>query len=187
MAQNKYGILLFLCKKTLTKSSKLIISYGDIIYEKKIVDKLLKSKSSISVAVDKKWKGLWSLRFKNILSDAETLRLDSNNYITEIGLKPKNIDSINGQFVGLICLNKKGIKKILNFWKKAKDYDSWTNKKKIKDTYTTDLIMGLIKEVVKVKAININNSWLEFDRPKDYYTYINLFYNNKLSKFFSFQ
>ena len=40
---------------------------------------------------------------------------------------------------------------------------------------------------VNIKAININNSWLEFDRPKDYYTYIKLFYKNKLSKFFSFQ
>lgn len=176
---------LFVGKKILRNSNKLIISYGDIIYEKKVIDKLLKSKSNISVVIDKSWKKLWSKRFKNILSDAETLKIDKKNYITDIGSKPKNLNSIDGQFVGIISLNKKGIEQILNFWDNAKDFDFWTKNKKIKNTYTTDLIMGLIKNGIKIKAINIHNSWLEFDRPKDFFTYNNLYKKNKLSKIFS--
>ena len=35
---------------------KVIISYGDIIYSKEILKKLIKSKAAISVVIDKKWK-----------------------------------------------------------------------------------------------------------------------------------
>ncbi len=173
---------LFLARNILNKNRRVIISYGDIIYEKKIVDKLLKSRCDISVVIDKGWRQLWSFRFKNIISDAETLKINKNNYITEIGNKPKDLKSIDGQFIGLISINKRGINKILDFWDNSSDYDSWTNKKKLKDTYTTDIIMGLIKNGTKIKAVTTTNSWLEFDRPKDFFIYNNLYKKNKLKK-----
>ena len=40
-------------------NESLIISYGDIVYSKKIIDKLISSKSMISVVVDKNWYEYW--------------------------------------------------------------------------------------------------------------------------------
>ena len=54
--------------------------------------------------------------------------------------------------------------------------------KKLKDTYTTDIIMGLIKNGTKIKAVITTNSWLEFDRPKDFFIYNNFYKKNKLKK-----
>ena len=105
---------LFCAKKILKDSNKIIISYGDIIYEPKIIMKLLRSKSNINVVVDKKWEKLWSVRFKKPIKDAESLKTDNKNNIIDIGLRVKNKNQIQGQFVGLILLNKKGIKTLIN-------------------------------------------------------------------------
>jgi len=41
------------------------------------------------VIVDKKWRKYWDIRFDNPLDDAESLILDSENYIKNIGQKPQ--------------------------------------------------------------------------------------------------
>jgi len=48
------------------------------------------------------WKRYWDLRFKDPLSDAETLIFDDKGYITELGKKPVSYDQIKGQYTGLI-------------------------------------------------------------------------------------
>ena len=45
-------------------------------------------------------------RFKNPLSDAESLKLDKNEFITEVGKKVTSIKSIRGQYIGLTKFKK---------------------------------------------------------------------------------
>ena len=45
---------LFCAKDKLEDS--VIVSYGDIIYQKDVLQKLINSKDDISVVIDKKWK-----------------------------------------------------------------------------------------------------------------------------------
>ena len=59
-----------------SNETDLIVAYGDIIYEKGNLNKLIKSKSSISIMVDLNWRNLWSKRFDNPLDDAETMIKD---------------------------------------------------------------------------------------------------------------
>jgi len=40
----------------------VIISYGDIIYEKKVLQKLIESKEEYSVIIDKNWYNYWKMR-----------------------------------------------------------------------------------------------------------------------------
>ena len=83
--------------------SPVIISYADIIFETDVLKKLIKSKDDICGVVDKNWKYYWKIRFNDPLSDAESLVLDKNNYILNIGKKDlKNIDEIDRQFIGFI-------------------------------------------------------------------------------------
>ena len=60
---------LFCARKELKDS--VIVSYGDIIYEKRIIEKLKKSNEDFSVIVDEGWEDYWKIRFKNPLEDAE--------------------------------------------------------------------------------------------------------------------
>jgi len=71
------------CAENELKDS-VIISYGDIIFEKKILDLLINSKEDFSVIIDKKWKEYWFTRMDEPVKDAESLKLDSNDFIIDI-------------------------------------------------------------------------------------------------------
>ena len=78
-------------------NEQTIVSYGDIIFEKKVLDKLIQSKADFSVVVDKNWKRYWEMRFDNPLDDAESLKIDTDgdslsdkNEIILFGSNPLN-------------------------------------------------------------------------------------------------
>jgi choline kinase len=80
---------LFCAKEKLNESS--IISYGDIIFEKSVLEKLINSEYDISVIIDLAWKDYWKVRFENPLEDAESLILN-NGYIADIGQKYQKLE-----------------------------------------------------------------------------------------------
>ena len=47
------------------KEEDLLISYGDIIYEKKNLEKLVNTDAEVSIMVDLNWKNLWLKRFED--------------------------------------------------------------------------------------------------------------------------
>ena len=65
------------CAKDELKN-ETIVSYGDIIFEERIVQKLIDSQSDMSVIVDEKWHDVWKLRFENPLNDAESMRINES-------------------------------------------------------------------------------------------------------------
>ena len=72
------------CAKDELKN-ETIVSYGDIIFEERIVQKLIDSQSDMSVIVDEKWHDVWKLRFENPLNDAESMRINESGNITNLG------------------------------------------------------------------------------------------------------
>ena len=83
----------------------LIISYSDIIYNKEVLKQLIRNKHDIVVTVDKDWFELWKIRMDDPLIDAETMKLDSDKNIIELGKRANNYNEINGQYIGLIKLS----------------------------------------------------------------------------------
>lgn len=142
----------------------LIISYGDIIFKKKVIQKLINEKSYLSTVIDLDWLSYWKKRFENPLKDAETLKFDKKNFITEIGKKTKNYKNIQGQYIGLIKIRKEITKNVLDTWNLLRKLQ---NKKKVKNMYFTDFLTTLIKKKIKLKAVFIKRGWLEFDQPSD--------------------
>lgn len=142
----------------------IIISYGDIIFKKKIIQKLINEKNDLSTIIDLGWLSYWKKRFANPLTDAETLKTDSKNFITEIGKKTKYYKDIEGQYIGLTKVKKEISKKVLKIWNSL---NRKHNKNKIKNLYFTDFLGILIKNKIKLKAVYVNRGWLEFDQPKD--------------------
>ena len=64
---------LFCAKDFMQPDEDLVISYGDIVYEEKVLRTLMSSNAEISVVADEKWERLWRLRMNDPLDDAETL------------------------------------------------------------------------------------------------------------------
>ena len=159
----------------------LIISYGDIVYNRNNLGKLLASNDELSIMVDKDWKELWSLRLDDPLSDAETLKLE-NGFIIELGKKPNSYDEIEGQYTGLIKIRGDKVLAFIDFYQslaKDKEYDG----KDFYNMYMTSFIQLLINSGWEVKASLVNNGWLEVDTVEDLNTYENLYHSGGLNSF----
>ena len=144
----------------------VIISYGDIAYSDSILKKLMISKHDISVAIDLEWKRYWMERFENPLDDAETLKLSSGGRIIEIGQKPKSLEEIEGQYIGLMKFSSQGIRSLKNIFYKSKELKQIQNKN-YKNAFMTDLLQSLIDEGINVWPVNIQGEWVEVDTVKD--------------------
>ncbi len=153
---------LFLLKKLFNGKEDIIISYGDIIYKERILKKLLNCKNKACTVIDKKWEIYWRKRFSNPLLDAESLKLDKNNFILDIGKKVESIDEINGQYIGLTKFSKKITKQILYIWESLKKKNN-----NVKNMYFTDFLRVLIKKKISIKSVSVNRGWLEFDNSRD--------------------
>ena len=90
---------LFCARQKLIDST--IVSYADIIFERKILEKLVDSEENVSVIVDTEWYDYWKERFENPLDNAESLIL-KDGYISNIGQKTKSLSEIQGQYIGLM-------------------------------------------------------------------------------------
>ncbi len=145
-----------------------IVSYGDILYEKKAIKNLIKDKNSLTISYDPFWKRLWKKRFSNPLSDAETFRINKNQQITEIGNKTLKIQDIQGQYMGLMKFKPKGwgnFKKCLK-----KDFNN-----NFDNLYLTDVLQKLIEKKFTIKASKYDGKWAEVDSQKDYFVMKKIF------------
>lgn len=181
---------LFCAKDKLENS--VIISYADIIFQKNILESIIDSKENISVIIDSNWEEYWKLRFENPLDDAESLILDDQNNITNIGQKTQTISEIQGQYIGLMKFQNDGLTKLINFYDTAKNASSQginplNSDLPFEKSYMTDLLQGLINDGNNIKAIPVHNGWLEIDSINDYVLYKKMNQIGSLSKFFSLQ
>ena len=161
--------------------------------EETVLEKLLESKYDITAVVDKKWKRYWELRTDDPLSDAESLLMDEKNFITNIGEKNlKNYEQVCGQFIGLLKFQNKGLKDLKEFFNKiyseaTKEYNPLNTNVPFEQSTLTNFLQGMIMNGYKIKAIPIENGWLEFDTVRDYEVYNKMLINNTLSDFIKIQ
>lgn len=162
-----------MCAKELMKAEEdIIVSYGDIIYNTAVFQKILDAKDPLSVIVDDGWYDYWSDRCENPLSDAESLIYDELDNLVEIGQKTNDLSRVQSQYIGLMRFQKDGITKVLNIAEEAKLRSSvgkklWRTTRTYQKMYMTDLLQGLIDEGNKLKAVHINRGWYEIDNCDD--------------------
>jgi choline kinase len=178
---------LFCAKRELKDS--VIVSYGDIIYEKKVLEKIIDSTDDISAIVDEEWERYWRIRSDSPLDDAETLELDDDFYIKEIGQKTEDLEKIQGQYIGLMKFQGSGLEDLIIFYEKSKNaakngINPLNSNLSFEKSYMTDLLQGMIKEGFSIKAIPISNGWLEIDTVSDYQTYTKLYNQGELGNFY---
>ncbi|MDR1487490.1 MAG: phosphocholine cytidylyltransferase family protein [Deltaproteobacteria bacterium] len=148
-----------LCASKLASEDDAIVSYSDIVYPSRHIEKLMKNRHSIAITYDVDWYKLWSLRNnQNPLADAETFR-QKDGELLEIGGKPENLDQAQGQYMGLIKLTVSG-------WR------TWLTGcadlgERVDKTDMTSFISRLLKENHSVGATSVEGAWCEVDTDKD--------------------
>lgn len=152
------------------KKDTCIVSYADIVYPADTVSKLLKKEGDILITYDSEWLKLWSRRFNDPLSDAETFRIDAEGNLLEIGNRAKSINEIQGQYMGLLKFTTHG-------WKSVEKYLSGLTQEACDVLDMTSLLRGLLKSGVLIKTVPVKGRWFEVDSEND----LNL-YNSLIKK-----
>lgn len=150
----------------------IIISYSDILFDRAMLEEIMKNENDYVVAVDDNWKEYWLQRYGKVDFDTESLEIDENDNIVSIGKEAPKLEEIDSRYIGLIKFSSKGMKKILEIL--DHDYEEYLDKpwkqsgKTIRNAYMTDLLQAISESGENVKVHRFNNGWIEFDTNEDY-------------------
>jgi len=179
---------LFCAEEELDSSDDVLVCYADIIYEPKVIQKMLESQADVGVAVDEDYWEYWCARDDNPENDMESLVIGKNGNITDLGNTNCTREEAKVRYIGLIKFSKEGQKRLKEVYHKNKKqfYDKdepWLRSKSFKKAYMTCMIQALINSGQRVDPIIIGKGWLEFDTGEDYERYNKWLGENTLSRF----
>jgi choline kinase len=146
----------------------VIVSYADIFYRGSLVRGLAGAPGQLVITYDRAWRDLWTRRFADPLTDAETFRLDGAGQLLEIGGRTTRIEDIEGQYMGLLKFTPPAwsvIEKLLSTLDAA-----------IRDRLD---MTGLLRRLLAARELPIgtfgtDGQWGEIDNPEDVALYRNM-------------
>ena len=154
---------LFCAENLMNETKDIIISYGDIIYHSSVFESLLNATHPCNIITDVEWRMYWNNRMEDPLKDAETFRWDPiSQKIFELGKKPKTLDDIQGQYIGLFKISAPFIKEFKQMYETFKAVHP-----NYKNAYMTDFLQFLIDKNFPVFGVPVRNKWAEFDTVND--------------------
>lgn len=149
------------CAQEWLDAGPCIVSYSDIFYDASAIRSLMHTDAELAITYDPNWRVLWESRFADPLSDAETFMLDTNNNLLEIGQRAKNIEEIQGQYMGLLCFTPVA-------WQKIKALRAGLDETVKGKLDMTGMLQRLIAGYqVKIHALPYIAEWGEVDSAED--------------------
>jgi choline kinase len=146
--------------------AETVVSYGDIVYSRKILRALLGSSADVAVVIDRAWESYWRARAEDPLDDAETLKLAPDGRIIEVGQKPRSLAEIEGQYIGLMKFSVQGLAVLKDIFHKAQKTGTLRGKQ-VEKAYMTDLLQAVIDSGYRVEAVPVDGGWVEVDTVSD--------------------
>lgn len=174
---------LFCAEEQMQPGEDLIIAYGDIIYEKRLLEALLSCRAPLCIVVDSNWREYWNLRMEDPLTDAETMKLAQGNRIVELGKKARDYGEIEGQYIGLIKVKGAEVERFREAWATL-DQNVLYDGRVYEKMFMTSFLQHLIDSGWEAQAVLVDNGWLEFDTGADLELYERLHKEGRLKKFY---
>ncbi|HCR13618.1 MAG TPA: phosphocholine cytidylyltransferase family protein [Solidesulfovibrio sp.] len=151
------------CAEAFLSSAPCLVSYSDIVYRSEHVRHLLEAGGDIRLTYDREWEALWSLRFPDPLSDAETFDAKGGR-LREIGGSPASRDEVKGQYMGLLYFTPKG-------WASVREFLDGLSSDAIDRLDMTALLRRLLERGASITAVPIAGGWCEIDSEGDLRAY----------------
>jgi phosphoenolpyruvate phosphomutase len=175
--QNKYILhSIFSAEKHLGWRTLLI--YGDIIFDNFLLEKLLKAKGDIVLAIDASYKNLpprgkkldlVRAKYQPIKGHRKIENLRSNPII-KIGQKLGSREA-NFEFIGLAKFSEKGSRDFKKFYYQAKEKyrgKKFHEAKTFETADMSDLLQEMINDGYKIDSMEVSSGWSEVHSFSDY-------------------
>lgn len=182
-AESNMVASLFSASKFLDTEEDVVISYGDIIFQRENLLELLASDHQISVMIDTNWKSLWLQRMDNPLDDAESLVVCSSGFLRELGRECDDYSKIQGQYTGLIKVRGDSLRALVAFYESLDRFASYEGAD-FANMYMTSFLQRLIDAGWRIRPVFVSGGWLEVDTLTDLQSYERLAANGDLDSFF---
>lgn len=143
----------------LLQAEGAVISYSDIVYSPDHIVRLLACDAEIAITYDERWMDLWSLRFDDPLSDAESFKT-RNGRLVEIGAKSKTVQEIEGQYMGLLKISAEG-------WKTISGVLQGLPEAAVDKLDMTSLLSMLLERDSEIRTVPVVGKWCEVDSAGD--------------------
>jgi phosphoenolpyruvate phosphomutase len=161
-------------------SGTVVVMYGDILFDRSILERLLQSADDITLVCDRSWPDMRSgregvgadlviesptpRRHHRFLADAQPVR------VTAIG-QSLDPDSATAEFIGMAKLSARGCQILGEVYRELRErgadqavHESAT----LKTAKLTDLLEEVIRRGHTVSSVGIYQGWLEVDTFDDY-------------------
>jgi len=138
-----------------------IVSYADIFYESSAASLLVNCAAPLAVTYDSNWLASWQRRFGDPLLDAETFRLNPDDTLAEIGNKPRSLEEIDGQYMGLLGFTRASWAEVMRVRADLTELE----RDKMHMTGTLQKIIDAGR--VAMRAVRYDKPWGEIDSPED--------------------
>lgn len=143
-----------------------IIAYSDILYHPGHLSDLINGDEDIRITYDMDWRELWRLRFADPLEDAEQF-VQENYRLRSIGGRATSIESIQGQYMGLLFMRPSGwsrISRVLNQLTSTQ-----------LDSLDITALLGLsLEQKAVIETVPVKGKWCEVDSSRDLKLYAHL-------------
>jgi len=160
---------------TWLRSGPVIVSYADIFYRGALVQGLVNAPGQLIISYDRAWLRLWTRRFADPFSDAETFRIDAAGQLLEIGGRTTRIEDIEGQYMGLLKLTPPA-------WSAVEALLDMLDAPTRDRLDMTGLLRRLVaSNAVPVSAFGTDGQWGEIDSPEDVALYQNMVRSGELN------
>jgi choline kinase len=175
-------VSLMAARALLDGTDDVLICYGDLAYEPRLIASLTASAARVATTIDRSWRRLWELRMADPLADAETLRLDADGHILELGRKPQGFQQIEGQYMGLIKVAAAIAPRLVAAWDALDPAGPYDGRERDR-MFMTSFLQHLIDHVTPVTAVLVDGGWLEVDTLQDLETYEALHASGQLDQY----
>jgi choline kinase len=161
---------LFCARHAMVPGEDLLISYGDIVYEPRVLQAVLDCDAPVALAADQQWQRLWKLRMDEPLDDAETFVMDDQQRVLSLGKKPQSYDEVQAQYMGLFRIRADYVERMMAAFD-ALDPKALYDGKDLDNMYMTSFVQHLIDLGWPVQACLVDNGWLEVDTASELEAY----------------
>ncbi|MCM8811554.1 MAG: isocitrate lyase/phosphoenolpyruvate mutase family protein [Candidatus Omnitrophica bacterium] len=174
------GIAASLFSAEAALKGRLLVMYGDILFDRALLDRLLDSETDVGLVVDRAWYDLYRTEGQSPdgadLVTTEERPVTSHRFlpspeplhIRKIGQKLDK-RQVTGEFIGLAYFSPLGVQWLKEAYAKgASTSGPYYEAPSFRQASLCDLLQAVIDQGHPVKAIETYKGWLEVDTFEDY-------------------